>query len=155
MASLIRRLIARSASLWVLPSASFLVVVTAAAAVPVPDLGDRGHVDGVVDAPVPARAQPVDLAVSRGHLDRRGAVVGGSARVLPAPPASLNVVAPIEVACCRLVGSLRRDGYRFASPDLIWRAFRADLSVLHVGNLLCSPPQDRLIGRSPASLSNA
>jgi hypothetical protein len=29
------------------------VVVSAALAVPVPDLGDRGHVDRVVDAPVP------------------------------------------------------------------------------------------------------
>ena len=33
-----------------------LVVVGAAVAVPVADLGDRGHVDGVVEAPVPAPA---------------------------------------------------------------------------------------------------
>ena len=77
MASLIRRLRDRSASLCVLPSASFLLVVGAAVAVPVPDLGDRGHVDGVVDAAVAAQRQPVDLAVPGGHLDRGGAVIGG------------------------------------------------------------------------------
>ena len=53
------------------------VVVGAAVAVGVPDLGDRGHVEGVVDAPVPAQRQAVDLAVPRRHLDRRGAVAGG------------------------------------------------------------------------------
>jgi hypothetical protein len=47
--------------------------------VPVADLGDRGHVDGVVEAAVPAPAQPVDLARAGGHLDRRGAVVGREA----------------------------------------------------------------------------
>jgi hypothetical protein len=52
------------------------VVVGAAVAVGVPDLGDRGHVQGVVDAPVPAQRQPVDLAVPRRHLDRGAAVVG-------------------------------------------------------------------------------
>ena len=54
-----------------------LVVVRAALAVPVADLGDRHHVDGVIEPPVPAPAQPVDLALARGHLDRRGPVVGG------------------------------------------------------------------------------
>jgi hypothetical protein len=39
------------------------VIVDAAVAVGVPDLGDRGHVEGVVDAPVPAQREPVDLAV--------------------------------------------------------------------------------------------
>jgi hypothetical protein len=34
------------------------VVVGAAVAVAVPDLGDRGHVDGVVQAAVPAPGQP-------------------------------------------------------------------------------------------------
>ena len=58
------------------------VVVGAAVAVAVPDLGDRGHVEGVVDAPVPAQRQPVNLAVPRGHLDRCGAVVRGE--VIPA-----------------------------------------------------------------------
>jgi hypothetical protein len=43
----------------------------------VADLADRGHVDGVVDAPVLAQRQPVDLAVPGGDLDWRGAVVGG------------------------------------------------------------------------------
>jgi hypothetical protein len=42
----------------------FLVVVGAAFAVPVADLGDRGHVDGVVDPPVPAPLQPVNLALA-------------------------------------------------------------------------------------------
>jgi hypothetical protein len=39
----------------------------------VADLGDSGHVDGVVDAPVAAQRQPVDFAVPGGHLDRGGA----------------------------------------------------------------------------------
>src|SRR5262249_11409199 len=55
----------------------FFVVAGAAVAVPVVDLGDRGHVDGVAVPPVPAPAQPVDLPRARGHLDRRGAVTGG------------------------------------------------------------------------------
>jgi hypothetical protein len=56
---------------------NLLFVMGAAVAVGVADLGDRGHVDGVVDAPVPARRQPADLAVPGGDLDRRGAVAGG------------------------------------------------------------------------------
>jgi hypothetical protein len=40
------------------------VVVGPPVAVPVPDLGDCGHVDGVVEAPIPAPRQPVDLALS-------------------------------------------------------------------------------------------
>ena len=59
-----------------------LVVIGAALAVPVADLGDRGHVDGVVQPAVSAPAQPVDLAAAGGHLDRRGAVVRGE--VVPA-----------------------------------------------------------------------
>src|SRR6266516_583367 len=55
----------------------FLVVVGAAVAVLVPDLGDRGHVDRVVDAAVAAQRQAVDLAIPGGHLDRGGAVIGG------------------------------------------------------------------------------
>src|SRR5215471_757319 len=55
----------------------FLVVAGAAVAVLVPDLGDRGHVDRVVDAAVAARRQAVDLAVPGGHLGRGGAVIGG------------------------------------------------------------------------------
>jgi hypothetical protein len=45
--------------------------------VAVVDLGDRGHVDGVVEPPVPAPGQPVDLTLAGGDLDRRGAVVCG------------------------------------------------------------------------------
>jgi hypothetical protein len=41
-----------------------LVVIGPAVAVPVPDLSNGGHVDGVVDAPVAAQRQPVDLPVS-------------------------------------------------------------------------------------------
>jgi hypothetical protein len=41
-----------------------------------------GHVDGVIEPTVPALAQPVDLALAGGHLDRRGAVAGGE--VVPA-----------------------------------------------------------------------
>jgi hypothetical protein len=50
--------------------------------VAVVDLGDRGHVEGVVEPPVPAPAQPVDFARAGGHLDRRGPVIGGE--VVPA-----------------------------------------------------------------------
>src|SRR5947207_4663614 len=53
------------------------VEVGAAFAVLVADLGDRGHVDGVIDAPVPAPRQPAGPAVPRRHLDGRGAVVSG------------------------------------------------------------------------------
>jgi hypothetical protein len=49
----------------------------AAVAVRLSDLGDGGHVDGVVDPAVPAPAQAVDLAAAGGDLDRRGAVAGG------------------------------------------------------------------------------
>jgi hypothetical protein len=59
----------RRASFGVLPSASFLVVAGAALAVLVADLGDRGPADGVVEPPVPAPAQPVDLALAGEHLD--------------------------------------------------------------------------------------
>jgi hypothetical protein len=38
-----------------LPLGQLLLVIGAAVAVPVPDLGDRGHVDGMVDAPVAAQ----------------------------------------------------------------------------------------------------
>src|SRR5690348_15551700 len=51
-----------------------LVVVSAALAVPLADLGDRGHVDGVVEVAVPAPAQPAGLALAGGHLDRGGPV---------------------------------------------------------------------------------
>jgi hypothetical protein len=77
MALLTCRLRERRASLGVLPSARFLVVAGAAIAVPAADLGDRGHVDGVVEPPAPAPAQPADLARAGGDLDRRGPVVGG------------------------------------------------------------------------------
>ena len=60
----------------------FLVVAGAALAVPVADLGDRGHVDGVVQPPVPAPGQPVNLTPAGGHLDRGRAVVRGE--VVPA-----------------------------------------------------------------------
>jgi len=40
-----------------------LVVIAAAFAVPVENLGDRGHLYGVVAAPVPAPGQPVDFTV--------------------------------------------------------------------------------------------
>jgi hypothetical protein len=50
--------------------------------VPVVDLGDRGHVNGVVEPAVPAPAQPAGLAGAGGHLDRGGPVAGGE--VVPA-----------------------------------------------------------------------
>ena len=55
----------------------FLVVVGAAGAVLVADLGDRGHVDRVVEAAVAAPGQPVDFPAARRYLDGGGAVVGG------------------------------------------------------------------------------
>ncbi len=58
------------------------LVVGAAVAVLVPDLGDRGHMDRMIEPPVSAQRQPVDLPVPRRHLDRGGAVVGGE--VVPA-----------------------------------------------------------------------
>jgi hypothetical protein len=45
------------------------VVVGAALAVPVPDLGDRGHVDGVVEMAAAASGEPVDLLPARGHVE--------------------------------------------------------------------------------------
>jgi hypothetical protein len=54
-----------------------LVVVGAAVAVRVADLGDGGHVDGVVEPAVAAQGEPVNDPVAGGHLDRGGAVVGG------------------------------------------------------------------------------
>ena len=45
----------------------FPVVVGAAVGVGVADLGNGGHVDGVVHAPVAAQGQPVDLAVAGGR----------------------------------------------------------------------------------------
>src|SRR6266436_9282214 len=55
----------------------FLFVIGAAAAVRMPDLGNGGHVDRVVDPPVPAQGQPVDLPAAGGDLGRGGAVVCG------------------------------------------------------------------------------
>jgi hypothetical protein len=46
----------------------FLVVAGTSPGVPVAELGDRGHVDRVVEAAVPAPAQPVDLALAGGDL---------------------------------------------------------------------------------------
>ena len=40
------------------------------------DLGDGGHVDGMVEAPVAAPRQAEHLASPGGHLDRGGAVIG-------------------------------------------------------------------------------
>jgi hypothetical protein len=54
-----------------------LLVAGAAVAVLVPDPGDRGHVDGVVDAAVAAQREPAGLAVPGGHPGRGGAVIGG------------------------------------------------------------------------------
>jgi len=53
------------------------VVVGAAWAVAVADLGDSGHVDGVVHLAVPAEGEPVDLAGTGRHLDGSGPVVRG------------------------------------------------------------------------------
>ena len=77
MASLILRLSARSAALPCHAFGDLAVVVGAAGGAVVADLGDGGHVDGVVELAVAAPGEPVDLAVAGGRLDRGGAVVGG------------------------------------------------------------------------------
>ena len=64
MASLMRRLRDAERFFVGLALGELAVVVGPAVAVAVADLGDRGHVDGVVEAPVPAPRQPVDLAAS-------------------------------------------------------------------------------------------
>jgi hypothetical protein len=70
----------------------FLVVVGAALAVLVPELGYRGHVDRMVDTPVAAQRQAVDLPVPGGHFDRRGAVIGGEV-IAPGKPGTIADVA--------------------------------------------------------------
>jgi hypothetical protein len=77
MTSLRRRFRDRSASFGGLALGQLPLVVGTARAVAVADLGDRGHVDGVVEPPVPAPREPVDFPAAGGHLDRRGAVAGG------------------------------------------------------------------------------
>jgi hypothetical protein len=87
-----------------------LLVIRAAAAVPVPDLGDRGHVDGVVDAAVAAQRQPADLAVPGGYLDRGGAVIGGEV-ITPGEPGNIAaspmtvpaITGPTPKTCVRVV----------------------------------------------------
>src|SRR6185369_5461157 len=74
------------------PLGRFLVVAGAALAVLVPELGYRGHVDGVADTPVAAQRQAVDLPVSGGHFDRRGAVIGGEV-ITPGEPGNIADVA--------------------------------------------------------------
>jgi hypothetical protein len=56
-----------------------VVVVAAAGAVSESQLGDGGHVDGVVEGAVPAPREPPDLAPAGGHLDGGGAVERGEA----------------------------------------------------------------------------
>jgi hypothetical protein len=57
--------------------AGLLLEVGSAVAVLVADLGDRRHVNSVVESAVAAPGQPEDGAFARGRFDRRGAVVGG------------------------------------------------------------------------------
>jgi hypothetical protein len=78
-----------------LPLGQLLLVIGAAVAVPVPDLGDRGHVDGVVDAPVAAQRQSAGLPVPGGRLDRGGAVIGGE--VIASGEAATSVTSPMMV----------------------------------------------------------
>ena len=71
-----RRLRARSASLRDFPSGLLAQVVGATGRV-VADLGDRGHVHGVVQLSVPARVEAVSLDRSRRGFDRSRLVVAG------------------------------------------------------------------------------
>jgi hypothetical protein len=60
-----------------------------------PDLGDGGHVDGVVAAPVAAQPEPVDLPLSGGDLDRGGSVAGGGPVPVTEPA---RIARPAETA---------------------------------------------------------
>ena len=53
------------------------LVVEAAGRARVADLGDRHHVQGVVDPPVPGPGQPVADLLAGGGVDRGGAVIAG------------------------------------------------------------------------------
>jgi hypothetical protein len=74
----------------------FLVVAGAAIAGPVADLGDRGHVDGVVQAPVPAQREPAGRAAAGRYPDRGGAVTGREPVPVREPVTSRT--SPITVA---------------------------------------------------------
>jgi hypothetical protein len=87
-----------------------LLEVGAAVAVGVPDLGERGHVDGVVEAPVAAQREPVDLPLAGGDFDRGSAVVGGEASRSPnrdtppvAPMMAAAMTGPTPKICVRVV----------------------------------------------------
>lgn len=56
--------------------AEFALVVVVSGAV-VSDLGDRGHVDGVVDAPVSCSGESVSYRVGGRHFDWCGSGVAG------------------------------------------------------------------------------
>jgi hypothetical protein len=64
---------------WCLAFGELAVVVGAAGTVTVPDLGDRGDVQRMVEMPVPAPRQSVHGAATGGELDWRCARVGGEA----------------------------------------------------------------------------
>jgi hypothetical protein len=75
----------------------------------------------------------------------------GSSEVLGVRSAitSLNVVAGIDVACCRLVGSLRRAGYRAGVPgvsDTPARFRGVELRLAGLGGELTRPRNRRRIG---------
>jgi hypothetical protein len=74
------------------------VVVGALGTVAMADLGDGGHVDGVVESTVAAPRQAEHLAppLTRGHLDRCGAVVGSEP--IPAGEAADVATSPMNVA---------------------------------------------------------
>jgi hypothetical protein len=61
----------------VFPATTFVFVVGAALAVEVADLGDRDHVDGVVEDAVPASREPVHGPAALAQRDRCRPVVGG------------------------------------------------------------------------------
>src|ERR1700757_2916643 len=71
-----RRLRARIASMGVLPSATFAVVVGPALTVAVAELGHGHDVQHPVDLAVARPGQPVADLVAGGGVDRRGAVPG-------------------------------------------------------------------------------
>jgi hypothetical protein len=53
------------------------VVINAPDGVVIADLGHGSHVQGVVELPVPASEEPLNVVVARGHVDGCGPVVGG------------------------------------------------------------------------------
>src|SRR5918994_2046021 len=80
-----RRLRQRNASLLVLASGELAVVVGAAGTAMVADLGDRRHVDRMVQSPVALEVHAVDRPTGAALVVGGGAVVAGEVVAVPEP----------------------------------------------------------------------